>query len=45
MLYIKIRDTGQFRDEYVKAELKSVAGKGRQLQLTYKGEVYAYLAD
>ena len=45
MLYIKIRDAGQFREEYVKAELKSVAGKGRQLQLTYKGDVYAYLAD
>lgn len=45
ILFMKVNDLWQQREETVKAELKAYAEKGRQLQITYKGEIYSYNDD
>lgn len=42
LLFMVIEDINDQSREIVKAELKSLPESGRQLRVTYKGEVYAY---
>ena len=42
VLFMVVEDIDDQRKEVIKAELKSLPESGRQLRVTYKGEVYAY---
>ena len=42
LLYLRLKNRFSPKEEIVKAEMKTLPGSDRSLQITYKGEVYSY---
>ena len=42
LLYLRLKNRFSLKEEVVKAEMKTLPGSDRSLQITYKGEVYSY---